>query len=477
MCGFPGASSDLAASLEGRQGSLSVEGARVATAAVPAAARTALEVLEAGGNAYDAAVAAALVETVWLPMKCGLGGDLVALCRTPGGGFRSLIAIGGGAAALDRGARLELAGPKSVGAPAAPAGYAALAAEGRLGLAALAAPAIAMAEAGVTWLPVAVDLTGEAEAKLRRYSGPNRFLPGGRLPETGAPLQLPGLARVLAAFAEDGEALFHGALGQQVVERVTRDGGFLSHDDLRAARADWLDPEEAALSGGATLLATPLPTHGPLLLEAYRRAEKGGVVEYKAFMAALAAVDAPLGDAGTSVVSAADGEGNAVMLVHSNSFPQYGSCVLLEEQDLILNNRPGRGFDLTAASDHWNAPQAGRRPFTTLHAWALRDQGGDWLGATPGGRNQVPWNLQTLRRLRENGGRAEEALMAPKWGFDRSGTLVREAGVEAADGGIGFREIPPLSLRSAEQLIHLPRGSARRLGAADPRTGAVALAQ
>ncbi len=184
-----------------------------------------------------------------------------------------------------------------------------------------------------------------------------------------------------------------------------------------------------------------------------------------------------MGDFGTSVVSVADAEGNAVMLVHSNSFPQYGSCVLIEDHDLILNNRPGRGFDLDADAGHWNAPRAGQRPFTTLHAWALREGAGDWLGATPGGRNQVPWNLQTLRRLRENGGRAEDALIGPKWGYDGSGRLVLESGGGDGDADSEFRAVPPLSLRSAEQLLNLPRAGAWRRGAADPRTGAVALAE
>lgn len=465
----------MPASLDRGAGSVSAKGTAVATAAVPAAARTALEILEAGGNAYDAAVAAALAETVWLPMKCGLGGDLVALCRTPEGEFHSLIAIGGGPAALGQGATLEVKGPKSVGPPAAPAGYAALAGNGRLDLATLTAPAVKMAEDGVTWLPIAVELTREAEVDLRRYSGATRFLPGDSLPEVGAPLSLPGLAKVLRAFQEEGEALFHGAMGQALVERVADGGGFLHLEDLQAASAEWHEPAELELSGGAALLATPLPTHGPLLLGAYHRREAGEGSTYRAFEAAASDFRSAAGDAGTSVVSAADEEGNAVMLVHSNSFPQYGACVVLEELDLILNNRPGRGFDLEAPPEHWNAPRAGRRPFTTLHAWALRQRRGDWLGATPGGRNQVPWNLQTLSELLDNGGRAEDALMAPKWGFDGTGQAMLESAEEGTEPG--FRPVPPLSLRSAEQLLYLPKDGELRQAAADPRTGAVALAK
>src|SRR3546814_11324180 len=68
-----------------------------------------------GGNAVDAAVAAALVETVWLPMKCGLAGDVVALLQRAGGPVEALLAIGRGPLALNQGARLQATGPASVG--------------------------------------------------------------------------------------------------------------------------------------------------------------------------------------------------------------------------------------------------------------------------------------------------------------------------------------------------------------------------
>src|SRR5690606_35161165 len=120
-------------------------GARgVVAAAAPQAAALGAEVMRAGGNAYDALVAAALAETVLLPPKCGLGGDLIALRLRPGADVpEALIAIGpaaaGLAAAVEAGGLPEV-GPLSVGPPAAPAGYAALAAEGTRPLAELVAP-------------------------------------------------------------------------------------------------------------------------------------------------------------------------------------------------------------------------------------------------------------------------------------------------------------------------------------------------
>src|SRR6056297_3905718 len=92
------------ASLHGTAG----DGSRaVVTAAIPSAAEIGALQLEAGGNAFDAAVAAALAETVWLPMKCGLGGDVVAIYRRMNGPVKALLSIGRGPLALATGARLE----------------------------------------------------------------------------------------------------------------------------------------------------------------------------------------------------------------------------------------------------------------------------------------------------------------------------------------------------------------------------------
>src|ERR1700719_2177166 len=101
-------------------------GAFVATAAVPAAADIAMEILREGGNAFDAVLAACFVEAVCLPMKCGLGGDVVALVHLTDGRMRALISVGPGGARFGPG-QLTLTGPRSVGVPGAPDGYAALA--------------------------------------------------------------------------------------------------------------------------------------------------------------------------------------------------------------------------------------------------------------------------------------------------------------------------------------------------------------
>ena len=138
----------------------------VVVAAAPLAAQAGASVLAGGGNAYDAAVAAALAETVLLPPKCGLGGDLVALV-VPGASQppEALIAVGGAAAGhaeVARAGRWSDVGPDSVGPPAAGAGYAALAELGRVGRDRLAAAAIELARDGFPWAAVCTRLAAQA---------------------------------------------------------------------------------------------------------------------------------------------------------------------------------------------------------------------------------------------------------------------------------------------------------------------------
>jgi gamma-glutamyltranspeptidase/glutathione hydrolase len=440
------------------------------SAAVPEAVAAGAAMFAAGGNAFDAAVAAALVETVVLPMKCGLAGDVVALTATPRAGVRALLAIGRGPLALASGAAVETTGPRSVGGFGAPEGYARLSRLGRLGLAAQAAPAIRHARDGVAWTPVAVRLTSEAAERLRRWNGPIPFLPGGKLPEVGAPLRLPGLARLLERFAAEGAALFHGAAGETVIGHLRAQGGILRRDDLLRAVATEMPAECHDLGPAGRLWVTPHPTHGAILGPALA-AHLSGTPELDAIRAARADFDAAA-PGGTSVVTAADAEGNRAVVVHSNSFPQYGACVVVPDFDLVLNNRPGRGFARGRGPGHWNAPDPLSIPATTLNAWHLDQAAAEVWGGTPGGENQAVWNLQVLARLIA-GDAPQTAIDAPKWGLAPDETVLCEAD-HPDRATLGGTVVPPHGLRSALQVLRIARRDRTIAAGADPRTGASA---
>lgn len=440
----------------------------VVTAAIPSAAAIGAAQIEAGGNAFDAAVAAALAESVWLPMKCGLGGDVVAIYRRKGGPVQALLSIGRGPFALGDGATLERTGPGSVGAMGAPEGYAMLAGMGRRALADLVAPAVALAETGVSWTAQAVRLTAEAEADLVRWNGALPFLPGGALPQSGQPLSLPGYARLLTRFAELGGRLFHGEIGQAVLHRLADLGGFLQRDDLIRAVATELPASCHDLGDAGRLYTTPHPTHGAIVGKAMR-AIRAGTDEVQAVRDARRAFSSEAGDGGTSVVAAADAEGNRVVLVHSNSFPQYGSCVVVPEYDLILNNRPGRGYALDAGRAHWNRPRPSTIPGTTLNAWHLETGRTEFWGGTPGGENQAVWNVQTLSRLID-GDAPQAAVAAPKWALARDGGLAFEADHPRA-GQPGTQTRPAVSQPSALQVIAMDHATGVLSTGTDPRHG------
>src|SRR3546814_6145309 len=107
---------------------------------------------------------------------------------------------------------------------------------GKRSLADLVAPAISMAEEGVQWTPVAAAPTREAETLLRQWNGRLPYLPDDRLPKAGERLQLPGLAKLLAEFASAGPMLFHGRVGEVVVEHLGALGGFVAREDRKSTR-------------------------------------------------------------------------------------------------------------------------------------------------------------------------------------------------------------------------------------------------
>jgi gamma-glutamyltranspeptidase/glutathione hydrolase len=452
-----------------------LHGRLAVTSAVPQAASAGLAAFARGGNAFDAALAACLVETIALPMKCGLAGDLIALYRHRGGPVQALLSIGSGAASLAAGNTLEKVGAKSVGVPGAPDGYATLHKMARLGLDELVAPAAVAARQGVRWTRTGLSYLTEARELLSKWSPDCVYLAGSQ-PEAGDIFRLPGLASLLEEFAASGSELFFGAAGERLVTELTARGGFLTAADLRTHPARICDPTSVTLPSGQKLLAIPAPTHGQLLVETIARLtqtneEPAAVIAELRQAARKKGRDAT--DSGTSVVTAADDQGNVVVVVHSNSFPRFGSGVVLSN-GLVLNNRPGRGFDLQAPVGSPSAPAAGKTPPTTLHAWAIEDQQGTTFGATPGGVNQLPWNVQTVSELLQNKSLAE-TVTSPRWAVDDSGNYSCEPGARLDANAFKPRMLEPLSLRSVQQIVRIGVDGTLE-AAADPRANAKACA-
>lgn len=233
----------------------------------PLAAQAGLEILQAGGNAFDAAVASAAVLAVVEPLMSGLGGvgGYALIHDHEEGVIRSLDFIGAAPAAADPeaftvGSRLwDRTHPArdSFLAPLVPgnlAGWAALLEEyGSMGWPEVLAPAIGYAEGGFAVTPAVHGPFGASGfgAEVARYPyGARIFFKSGKPWPVGEVLKQPDLAETLRAIAAGGPEVFYGgAVAETVAEFFRRNGGILSVEDLSNYRAVWGEPLSATYRG------------------------------------------------------------------------------------------------------------------------------------------------------------------------------------------------------------------------------------
>src|SRR5262245_21074217 len=209
----------------------------------PLATSTGLAVLQSGGNAIDAAVAAATVLSVVEPHMTGMGGDLFAIIWVAKD--RKLYALNASGRSGSLMTRAELVkrghssitGVESITVPGALSGWQALLDRfGTRKLTDILQPAIGFADEGFPVTPLIAHEWATEVNRLKRDPGASAtFLPQGRAPVAGEWFRNPDYARTLRAVAANGPAeLYGGATGQKLVETVAKLGGFLTIDDLRA---------------------------------------------------------------------------------------------------------------------------------------------------------------------------------------------------------------------------------------------------
>ncbi|KAA8769369.1 gamma-glutamyltransferase family protein [Burkholderia pseudomallei] len=223
----------------------------------PLAAQAGLRMLWKGGNAVDAAIAAAAAITVVEPVSCGLGGDAFALVWD-GAKLHGLNASGVAPAAWsvdyfrrrhgEAGnglARQPVRGWDTVTVPGVIAGWEALHAKfGTLPFADLLEPAIELAERGHAVAAVVAHKWAAAVPELSGQPGfAQTFMPHGRAPDVSERVRLPGHARTLRTIAAEGaRAFYEGSLAESIAAFFRDGGGVLTLDDLRAYRPEWVEP-------------------------------------------------------------------------------------------------------------------------------------------------------------------------------------------------------------------------------------------
>ena len=423
----------------------------------PLAAAAAVRVLDAGGSAVDAAVAAQAACCVLMPQACGLGGDALLLVRS-GGEVVAVTGAGRSAAAAVPGPPAD--GGASATVPgAAQAWVDAVERWGRLPLSASLAPAVELAEQGmVVGAPLAAAAAAQRGRLVRGGAG---GWPVAAAAE-GQRVQQPELAAVLADLGARGRAAFYeGETGAAVAAAARRDGGWLSPADLAEHRSV-VGPALRTPWAGGTAWVQPPPAQGVLLAMALRwweeQAEAGRPVapedadhvaveltaavfghrdrcaaDGAALLERPLEVDrerasrrgGPRPYLHTTGVAVADADGTVVSSLVS-VFDDFGSCTYVPEGGFVLNDRAG-GFT-EPPNDHG----PGRRPVHTLAPVLLERDGVATALATPGADGQVQTLLQVLCRLR-SGAPLAEAVGAPRWRSE-SGRLLVERSHPASAG-------------------------------------------
>ncbi len=219
----------------------------------PLASLAGIEILKAGGNAIDAAIAANAVLAVTEPMSCGLGGDLFAIvwdAKT-----KRLYGLNASGRS-PRGLTLEefqrrklkyipTLGPLTISVPGCVDGWAELHQRfGKLPLDKVLAPAIRHAREGFAVTEVIARSWNAAADTYRDQPGfAATFLPNGRAPQHGETFRNPALATALEKIAHDGrDAFYRGEIAHSIDAFVRDIGGFLRYEDLAEHRSEWVEP-------------------------------------------------------------------------------------------------------------------------------------------------------------------------------------------------------------------------------------------
>jgi gamma-glutamyltranspeptidase len=423
--------------------------------ATAAAARA----VELGGNAIDAAIAAATVLTVVYPHQCSVGGDLIAMVREPSGRTRAVLSVGASAGQLDvdevraRHTRMPGRGPLTVTVPGFVAGLTAIAGQGaRLPLASAFGHAATLAELGVAISAGLARALAANAAVLAGDPGAASVLLHDNIhpPRVGETLVQPALASTLRRLAESPTDIYTGELAAVLADGLRRCGSPLDDTDLAAHRAELADP--VAHRRGDVLWSVPPPPSqavallavlgdafgrpaGQVLARSMRVAAvrdaqladpRVAMVPIEKFFTAADAetvailsrgkgMPRPNGD--TVAVTAVDSDGLAVSIVAS-VYQSFGSGLLEPNTGIVLHNR-GSAFSLEP--DHPGRLRPGARPPHTLSpVIAVRDGGRPVVAAIgcQGGRAQ-PWILAQIADdlLEPASDDLPTMLRAPRWVF------------------------------------------------------------
>ena len=504
----------------------------------PLATQTAIEVLKAGGNAMDGAIAACAVQCVVEPGSTGIGGDCFAMYSK--GASTDLVAFNGsgrapGAATLERlraeGVdKLTRTSPHSCIVPGAVDAWAQLNADhGRMGLAELLQPAIAYAKNGYPVSPrVQADWTKNTNHLKSNDNLARIFLPGGSVPKVGDIHRQPGLSDALAMIASEGrDAFYNGALAQEIVDTLQGLGGLHEMADFASAKGDYVTPI-SSMFGGERVHECPPNGQGVialLLLNIMSHAPKGDMLsaerihyEIEACRRAYAARDLYLADPAqaevpveellsdayarklfddidpkaarhpkealaltphhdTVYISVVDKDRNVASFINT-LFWGWGSGITTPKHGIVLTNR-GEGFVLEEGHPNCIAPN--KRPLhTIIPAMLSKDDKVTMSFGVMGGEYQAMGHMQFLTRVLDYGLDVQEAQDAPRWMVDPFDGSVEIEGAVPDDtvaelAAMGHEIARAVSPIGGSQAIRIDHDNGVLIGGSDPRKDGCAI--
>jgi len=435
----------------------------------PLAAQAGLQALHNGGNAVDAALAAAITLTVVEPTSNGLGSDAFAIVWD-GSQIHGLNASGRSPKGwsperFNRLSEMPQTGWDTVTVPGAVSAWTTLHEKfGKRPFDELFNAAIGYARDGYVMSPVIHNQWIEAQKELGHMPDFSRdFLPQGRAPQVGEKFSLPAQANSLEKIAATrGEALYRGELADKIVAHSAANGGAMTLDDLGQHQAEWV---ECVANDYKDILVHEIPPNGQgitalitlgllrhldieqypvdsadsvhiqmeamkiAFAEAFRHVAESSAMQVTceqllddAYLAERAKeIDIKkaqfpesklLSDKGTIYLTTADASGMMVSYIQSN-YAGFGSGIVVPDTGISMQNR-GSGFVLEPG--HPNGVAGGKRPFhTIIPAFVTRDGAPLMSYGVMGGNMQAQGHVQMVLRIFNYGQNPQTASDAPRW--------------------------------------------------------------
>jgi len=435
---------------------------------------TAISILQRGGNAMDAAVAACAVQCVIEPGSTGIGGD--NFCLYSKGGSDEIVAFNGSGKApaaatvewyQNQGiTEIPRQSPHSVTVPGVIDAWDQLIrAHGTMELGELLQPAIALARDGYVVSPrVASDWKGQIEMLSNEENAKKRFLPNGTSPKVGEVHHQPELAATYEKIAKHGrDAFYTGEVAEDIVSFLQSRGGLHTMEDFAAVQGDFVTPIKSGFRGydvyecppngqgviallllnimkgydcegvdplsverlhleieagrlayqdRNAFLADPTQADVPVewLLSDEHAAELRSQIDPERALAELPPVSTPKHE-DTVYISVVDKDRNAVSFINT-LFNTFGSVQLAPKSGVMLQNR-GQGFVIDP--NHPNCIAPNKRPLhTIIPGMLVKDGKAQMPFGVMGGHYQSFGHMHLLTKHFDFGKDLQEAMDLPR---------------------------------------------------------------